>query len=76
MGLNPEWARPELMIITILPIPPPPVRPAVLIDSFFIGEDDLTHQLSDIIKVCIVIFLFSLVQLCYFLIYYKRQIMN
>ena len=26
MGLNLDYARPEWMIITVLPVPPPPVR--------------------------------------------------
>ncbi|QHO35435.1 DNA-directed RNA polymerase II subunit [Arachis hypogaea] len=40
LGLNPQFARPDWMILQVLPIPPPPVRPS----------DDLTHQLATIIK--------------------------
>lgn len=29
LGFNEEWARPEWMILTVLPVPPPPVRPSV-----------------------------------------------
>uniref|UniRef100_A0A0D9XW28 DNA-directed RNA polymerase subunit n=1 Tax=Leersia perrieri TaxID=77586 RepID=A0A0D9XW28_9ORYZ len=36
LGLNPKFARPEWMILQVLPIPPPP--------------DDLTHQLASIIR--------------------------
>jgi len=50
MGLNPEWARPDWLIITVLPCPPPPVRPSILMDAFSRGEDDLTHKLAEIIK--------------------------
>lgn len=50
MGLNPDWARPEWMIITVLPVPPMPVRPSVSIDGTSRSEDDLTHKLSDIVK--------------------------
>lgn len=50
MGLSPEWARPEWMLITVLPVPPMPVRPSVSVDGMGRGEDDLTHKLSDIIK--------------------------
>ncbi len=50
MGLNPKWARPDWMILTILPVPPPPVRPSIMMDSTARGEDDLTHKLADIIK--------------------------
>ncbi|KAI5295234.1 DNA-directed RNA polymerase II subunit rpb1, partial [Ascosphaera atra] len=31
MGLSNDYARPEWMIITALPVPPPPVRPSVLV---------------------------------------------
>lgn len=50
MGFSPEFSRPEWMIITILPVPPPPVRPSIMMDSTMRGEDDLTHKLADIIK--------------------------
>ncbi len=50
MGLDPEWARPEWMIITVLPVPPMPVRPSISMDGAGRGEDDLTHKLADIIK--------------------------
>ncbi|KAB1201777.1 DNA-directed RNA polymerase II subunit 1 [Morella rubra] len=36
LGLNPKFARPDWMILQVLPIPPPP--------------DDLTHQLAMIIR--------------------------
>lgn len=51
MGLNPKYARPEWMILTCIPIPPPPVRPAIVMDaSSKRGEDDLTYKLADIIR--------------------------
>ncbi|QSL64587.1 hypothetical protein MERGE_001888 [Pneumocystis wakefieldiae] len=50
MGLNEEYARPDWMIITVLPVPPPSVRPSISVDGSNRGEDDLTHKLSDIIK--------------------------
>ncbi|KAG4992883.1 hypothetical protein JHK87_026340 [Glycine soja] len=40
LGLNPQYARPDWMILQVLPIPPQPVRPS----------DDLTHQLAMIIR--------------------------
>ena len=52
IGLDPEWARPDWMVLTMFPVPPPPVRPSILMDTTTRGEDDLTHKLSDIIKVC------------------------
>jgi len=42
MGFNYERARPEWMIITVLPVPPPPVRPAVIQEGISRCEDDLT----------------------------------
>ncbi|KAI9794044.1 MAG: DNA-directed RNA polymerase II subunit RPB1 [Peltula sp. TS41687] len=53
MGLSNDYARPEWMIITVLPVPPPPVRPSISIDGSgqgSRGEDDLTYKLGDIIR--------------------------
>ncbi len=50
MGLNPETTRPEWLIITVLPIPPPSVRPSVVAENGKTSEDDLTHALNSIIK--------------------------
>ncbi|KAF9923536.1 hypothetical protein KVV02_002857 [Mortierella alpina] len=50
MGLSPEFARPEWMIMTVLPIPPLAVRPSIQMDGSSTGEDDLTHKLFAIIK--------------------------
>jgi DNA-directed RNA polymerase II subunit RPB1 len=33
-----------------LPVPPPPVRPSIVMDSVSRGEDDLTHKLAEIVK--------------------------
>ena len=30
MGFNPKWNRPEWMICTVLPVPPPAVRPSII----------------------------------------------
>ena len=38
MGLNPEYARPDWMILTILPVPPPSVRPSIMMDPTARGE--------------------------------------
>ncbi|KAI2630331.1 beta and beta-prime subunits of DNA dependent RNA-polymerase [Hypomontagnella submonticulosa] len=53
IGLSPEYARPENMILTVLPVPPPPVRPSISMDGTGQGlrnEDDLTYKLGDIIR--------------------------
>jgi DNA-directed RNA polymerase beta' subunit len=33
LGLNPKYARPDWLILQVLPIPPPPVRPSVMMDT-------------------------------------------
>ncbi|MHA1131920.1 MAG: DNA-directed RNA polymerase subunit A', partial [Candidatus Helarchaeota archaeon] len=45
IGINPEYARPEWMILTVLPIPPVCVRPSITLDSGVRSEDDMTHKL-------------------------------
>ena len=30
LGFNPEYTRPDWMIITVLPVPPLPVRPSIV----------------------------------------------
>lgn len=49
MGFDPLYSRPEWMILTILPVPPPPVRPSISMDALR-SEDDLTYKLADILK--------------------------
>lgn len=52
MGLSVDEARPEWMILTVLPVPPPPVRPSVAMDGGVMrGEDDLTYKLATIIRI-------------------------
>jgi len=52
MGLNPEFSRPEWMIITVLVVPPPIIRPSIKHsdDSRMRGQDDITIHLQDILK--------------------------
>jgi DNA-directed RNA polymerase II subunit RPB1 len=50
MGLSRFWCRPDWMICSVLPIPPPQVRPSVIQDNNQRSEDDLTHKLFEIIK--------------------------
>ena len=49
MGLNRFWCRPDWMICSVMPIPPPQVRPSVIQDNNQRSEDDLTHKLFEII---------------------------
>ena len=51
MGLSRFWCRPDWMICTVLPVPPPQVRPSVVQDNNQRSEDDLTHKLVEIIKI-------------------------
>jgi DNA-directed RNA polymerase II subunit RPB1 len=50
MGFDPMYARPEWMILTYIPVPPPAVRPSIHHNGSQRGEDDLTHKLADIVK--------------------------
>ena len=50
LGFNPQFARPEWMICTVLAVPPLTVRPSVVMDDHQRMEDDLTHQLISIIR--------------------------
>ena len=50
MGFSKKWSRPEWLVCTVMPVPPPYVRPSVRGDSNTRMEDDLTHKLCDIIK--------------------------
>ena len=49
LGLNRFWCRPDWMICSVMPIPPPQVRPSVIQDNNQRSEDDLTHKLFEII---------------------------
>src|SRR3989338_411847 len=51
LGLDPKFARPEWGIIAILPIPPVTIRPSITLQTGERSEDDLTHKLSDIIRI-------------------------
>jgi DNA-directed RNA polymerase II subunit RPB1 len=50
LGFHKKYNRPEWMICSIMPVPPPAVRPSVRNDTGQRMEDDLTHKLCDIVK--------------------------
>ena len=51
LGMNPKYCRPDWMIWTVMPIPPPAMRPTVKDDATGrVGFDDLTTKLNDVIK--------------------------
>jgi len=50
LGFDPIYAHPKNMIIVNLLVPPPVVRPSVMMDSNSRTQDDLTHKLIEIVK--------------------------
>ncbi len=50
LGFSSKYSRPEWMIITVLPVPPPNVRPSIRQSDNQRSEDDLSFSLSMIIK--------------------------
>jgi len=51
LDINKKTARPEWMVLTVLPVPPVTVRPSVTLESGERSEDDLTHKLVDVIRI-------------------------
>jgi len=50
LGFDYTLSKPEWLIISRLPVAPPPVRPSVSMGSNIRQEDDLTHQYQQILK--------------------------
>ena len=51
LGFDPQYARPDWMVLTVLPVPPPQVRPSIRMEGTGgRGEDDLTVKLMDIMR--------------------------
>ncbi|XP_064614759.1 LOW QUALITY PROTEIN: DNA-directed RNA polymerase II subunit RPB1-like [Liolophura sinensis] len=50
IGMDPRFSRPDWMIVTVFPVPPLAVRPAVVMHGSARNQDDLTHKLADIVK--------------------------
>jgi len=51
LGIDASNARPEWMVLTVLPVPPVTARPSITLESGQRSEDDLTHKLVDIIRI-------------------------
>ncbi len=51
LGLDPSVARPEWIVLQVMPVPPVSVRPSITLESGIRSEDDLTHKLVDIIRI-------------------------
>lgn len=49
-GLDPKYSRPEWMVVDVIQVVPPCVRPSVVHDSNMRSEDDLTQKYLEIIK--------------------------
>jgi DNA-directed RNA polymerase subunit A' len=51
LDYNSQVARPEWMVLQVMPVPPVDVRPSIILESGIRAEDDLTHKLVDIIRI-------------------------
>ena len=50
-GIKSTVARPEWMVLTVLSVPSVTVRPSITLESGERSEDDLTHKLTDIVRI-------------------------
>jgi DNA-directed RNA polymerase II subunit RPB1 len=50
LGLDVSYARPDWLLVQVLPVPPLHVRPSVSVGGMGSSEDDLTHQLVNVVK--------------------------
>lgn len=50
LGFDSKISRPDWMIWTVMPIPPPQMRPTIRLDNGQTSEDDLTSILNNIIS--------------------------
>lgn len=50
LGFDPDNCKPEWMMLVTVIVPPPAVRPSIVLNGHLRAEDDLTHKLSDIVK--------------------------
>jgi DNA-directed RNA polymerase subunit A' len=51
LGYDAAIFRPEWIVLTVLLVPPITIRPSITLESGERSEDDLTHKLSDIVRV-------------------------
>ena len=51
LAIEPSNVRPEYMVLTMLLVPPITMRPSITLVTGERSEDDLTHKLSDIVRV-------------------------
>jgi DNA-directed RNA polymerase beta' subunit len=50
LGFDPKYSRPEWMVLSVLPVGPPCIRPSVFHDGGMRSECDLTYKYIDILK--------------------------
>jgi DNA-directed RNA polymerase II subunit RPB1 len=50
LGNDPKYAHPCNMMFETLPVPPPVMRPSIVMDPMARTQDDLTHKLIEILK--------------------------
>ena len=50
LGRDPKFARPEWMILSVLQVPPPVMRPTVISGSGGCKQDDLTMRLANVVR--------------------------
>lgn len=63
LGLDPKYARPDWMILQVLPIPPPPVRPSVMMDTS--SRSEASVSIAFCFPFLLVLLVFSVHYLCY-----------
>jgi DNA-directed RNA polymerase II subunit RPB1 len=51
LGFDPKFGKPAWLVCTVVPVPPPHVRPSVAMNATQRCEDDITFQLTNIVKV-------------------------
>ncbi len=51
LGIDPEVARPDYMVLENILVPPINVRPSITLETGERSEDDLTHKLVDIMRI-------------------------
>lgn len=54
LGMNPKFARPDWMIITVVPVPPLPVRPAVIMNGSARNQVSLLEMMNYVYRICVI----------------------
>ena len=54
LGMNPKFARPDWMIITVVPVPPLPVRPAVVMNGSARNQVSMVEIMNFHYEICVI----------------------